>query len=79
MLKVFYGKFHNTVEDVKENAQRESGDVYLGKIKLRKNSKSSLRKVWTNCTNWRSKDEKKPIFASLSLTNNWKILLSKKF
>ena len=30
MLKVFYNKFHNTVEDVKQNAQRESGERVLG-------------------------------------------------
>ena len=33
MLKVFYNKFHNTVEDVKQNAQKENQvNVYLGKI-----------------------------------------------
>ena len=31
MLKEFYGKFHPTVEDVKENAERESGERILGK------------------------------------------------
>jgi DNA topoisomerase-1 len=31
MLKDFYGKFHPTVEDVKENAERESGERILGK------------------------------------------------
>jgi DNA topoisomerase-1 len=30
MLKDFYGKFHPTVEDVKENAERESGERILG-------------------------------------------------
>ena len=30
MLKGFYGKFHDTVEHVKENAQRESGERVLG-------------------------------------------------
>jgi DNA topoisomerase-1 len=30
MLKEFYGKFHPTVEDVKENAERESGERILG-------------------------------------------------
>ncbi|MFT7073422.1 MAG: DNA topoisomerase-1 [Patiriisocius sp.] len=30
MLKDFYGKFHPTVEDVKENADRESGERVLG-------------------------------------------------
>ncbi|WP_299059904.1 type I DNA topoisomerase [uncultured Polaribacter sp.] len=31
MIKGFYSKFHETVEDVKENAERESGERILGK------------------------------------------------
>ena len=31
MIKSFYGDFHKTVEDVKENAERESGERILGK------------------------------------------------
>jgi len=31
MIKGFYTKFHDTVEDVKENAERESGERVLGK------------------------------------------------
>ena len=31
MIKGFYNKFHQTVEDVKENAARESGERILGK------------------------------------------------
>jgi len=31
MIKGFYNKFHDTVEDVKENAERESGERILGK------------------------------------------------
>ncbi|MGY0407884.1 MAG: type I DNA topoisomerase [Polaribacter sp.] len=31
MIKGFYTKFHNNVEDVKENAERESGERILGK------------------------------------------------
>jgi DNA topoisomerase-1 len=31
MIKSFYSKFHETVEDVKENAERESGERILGK------------------------------------------------
>jgi DNA topoisomerase-1 len=31
MIKGFYNKFHETVEDVKENAERESGERILGK------------------------------------------------
>ncbi|WP_435414641.1 type I DNA topoisomerase [Polaribacter aestuariivivens] len=31
MIKSFYTKFHNNVEDVKENADRESGERILGK------------------------------------------------
>lgn len=31
MIKGFYGKFHDNVEDVKENAERESGERILGK------------------------------------------------
>lgn len=31
MIKEFYAKFHDNVEDVKENAERESGERILGK------------------------------------------------
>lgn len=31
MIKSFYAKFHDNVEDVKENAERESGERILGK------------------------------------------------
>ena len=31
MIKGFYTSFHETVEDVKENAERESGERILGK------------------------------------------------
>ena len=31
MIKEFYSKFHDNVEDVKENAERESGERILGK------------------------------------------------
>ncbi|WOC39300.1 type I DNA topoisomerase [Polaribacter sp. HL-MS24] len=31
MIKTFYGEFHETVEHVKENAERESGERILGK------------------------------------------------
>ena len=31
MIKTFYGEFHDTVEHVKENAERESGERILGK------------------------------------------------
>ena len=67
MLKVFYGKFHNTVEDVKENAQRESGERILGQdpssgriVKVRLGKFGPIAQIGDQ------KDEKKPIFASLS-------------
>ena len=67
MLKVFYSKFHNTVEDVKENAQRESGERILGQdpssgriVKVRLGKFGPIAQIGDQ------KDEKKPIFASLS-------------
>ena len=67
MLKVFYGKFHNTVEDVKENAQRESGERILGQdpisgriVKVRLGKFGPIAQIGDQ------KVEKKPIFASLS-------------
>ena len=67
MLKVFYGKFHNTVEHVKENAQRESGERILGQdpssgriVKVRLGKFGPIAQIGDQ------KDEKKPIFASLS-------------
>ncbi len=67
MLKAFYGKFHNTVEDVKENAQRESGERILGQdpssgriVKVRLGKFGPIAQIGDQ------KDEKKPIFASLS-------------
>ena len=66
MLKVFYGKFHNTVEDVKENAQRESGERILGKdpssgriVKVRLGKFGPIAQIGDQ------NDEEKPIFASL--------------
>tara|TARA_A100001011_G_scaffold400829_1_gene519504 strand:+ start:8037 stop:10511 length:2475 start_codon:yes stop_codon:yes gene_type:complete len=66
MLKVFYSKFHNTVEDVKENAQRESGERTLGQdpssgriVKVRLGKFGPIAQIGDQ------NDEKKPIFASL--------------
>ena len=66
MLKVFYGKFHNTVEDVKENAQRESGERILGQdtssgriVKVRLGKFGPIAQIGDQ------NDEEKPIFASL--------------
>ena len=66
MLKVFYSKFHNTVEDVKENAQRESGERILGQdpssgriVKVRLGKFGPIAQIGDQ------NDENKPIFASL--------------
>ena len=66
MLKVFYSKFHNTVEDVKENAQRESGERILGQdpssgriVKVRLGKFGPIAQIGDQ------NDEEKPIFASL--------------
>ena len=53
MIKGFYSDFHKTVEDVKENAERESGERVLGKHpESGKTVLVRLGKFGANCTNW---------------------------
>ncbi len=67
MLKVFYNSFHTTVEEVKENAQRESGERVLGEDpKSGRMVKVRLGKFGPIAQIGETEDEEKPIFASLS-------------
>ena len=66
MLKTFYDQFHPTVEDVKENAQRESGERFLGvdpssgrSVKVRLGKFGPMAQIGD------PDDEEKPIYASL--------------
>jgi len=66
MLKGFYHQFHTTVEDVKENAQRESGERVLGvdprsgrPVKVRLGKFGPVAQIGD------PEEEEKPIFASL--------------
>ena len=66
MLKSFYDKFHPIVEDVKENAQRESGERVLGvdpgsgrSVKVRLGKFGPMAQIGD------PEDEEKPIYASL--------------
>ena len=66
LLKEFYGTFHSNVEDVKENAQRESGERLLG------NDPNSGRKVIVRLGKFgpmvqigSTDEEEKPKFAGL--------------
>ena len=66
MLKGFYGQFHDTVEHVKENAQRESGERVLGvdprsgrTVKVRLGKFGPIAQIGD------PEEEEKPIFASL--------------
>ncbi len=66
ILKEFYGTFHPNVEDVKENAERESGERLLGTDPV------SGRKVMVRLGKFgpmvqigKVDDEEKPIFAGL--------------
>tara|TARA_B110000444_G_scaffold27043_1_gene22346 strand:+ start:3678 stop:6149 length:2472 start_codon:yes stop_codon:yes gene_type:complete len=66
MLKSFYDKFHPIVEDVKENAQRESGERILGvdrnsgrSVKVRLGKFGPIAQIGD------PDDEEKPIYASL--------------
>ena len=66
MLKGFYGKFHETVENVKENAQRESGERVLGvdpnsgrSVKVRLGKFGPMAQIGN------PDYEEKPIYASL--------------
>ena len=66
MLKDFYGKFHETVEHVKENAQRESGERVLGvdpgsgrPVKVRLGKFGPMAQIGD------PDEEEKPVYASL--------------
>ena len=66
MLKGFYGKFHETVENVKENAKRESGERVLGvdpnsgrSVKVRLGKFGPMAQIGN------PDEEEKPIYASL--------------
>ncbi len=66
MMKTFYKKFHPVVEDVKENADRESGERILGKDpKSGKQVSVRLGKFGPMVQMGTVDDEEKPTFASL--------------
>ena len=67
MMKSFYKDFHPKVEDVKENAERESGERILGedpktgrRVSVRLGKFGPMVQIGT------VEDEEKPLFASLS-------------
>ncbi|PIA81095.1 DNA topoisomerase I [Gaetbulibacter sp. 4G1] len=67
MMKLFYKDFHPQVEDVKENAERESGERILGKDpKTGKQVSVRLGKFGPMVQIGTVDDEEKPQFASLS-------------
>jgi DNA topoisomerase-1 len=66
MMKSFYNKFHPVVEDVRENADRESGERILGKDpKTGKQVSVRLGKFGPMVQMGTVDDEDKPTFASL--------------
>jgi DNA topoisomerase-1 len=70
MIKEFYGAFHETVEDVKENAERESGERILGKHPVSgKTVLVRLGKFGPIAQIGAPEDEEK-LFASLNPTQN---------
>ncbi|WP_460218053.1 type I DNA topoisomerase [Psychroserpens sp. MEBiC05023] len=67
MMKEFYKSFHPRVEDVQENAERESGERILGKDpKTGKQVSVRLGKFGPMVQIGTVEDEEKPQFASLS-------------
>jgi DNA topoisomerase I len=67
MIKGFYGDFHETVNYVQENAERESGERSLGTDpKSGRELKVRLGKFGPIAQIGNSDDENKPVFASLS-------------
>ena len=67
MMKSFYKEFHPQVEDVQENAERESGERILGKDpKTGKQVSVRLGKFGPMVQIGTVDDEEKPQFASLS-------------
>ena len=66
MLKRFYNQFHSTVEHVKENAERESGERVLGvDPKSGRTVKVRLGKFGAMAQIGDPEEEEKPIYASL--------------
>lgn len=66
MIKTFYSQFHSTVEHVKENAQRESGERILGvDPKSGRTVKVRLGKFGPMAQIGEPDEEEKPIYASL--------------
>ena len=67
MIKGFYGDFHNTVNFVQENAERESGERSLGTDpKSGREVKVRLGKFGPIAQIGNADDEEKPVFASLT-------------
>ncbi len=67
MIKSFYKNFHSIVEDVKENAKRESGERVLGKDpKTGRILKVRLGKFGPIAQLGELNDEKNPVYASLT-------------
>ncbi len=67
MIKGFYGDFHETVNYVQENAERESGERSLGTDpKSGRELKVRLGKFGPIAQIGNSDDENKPVFASLN-------------
>jgi DNA topoisomerase-1 len=67
MIKGFYGDFHETVNYVQENAERESGERSLGTDpKSGRELKVRLGKFGPIAQIGNSDDEDKPVFASLN-------------
>lgn len=66
MIKTFYAQFHSTVEHVKENAERESGERILGvDPRSGRTVKVRLGKFGPMAQIGEPDDEEKPIYASL--------------
>ena len=71
MIEKFYSKFQPVVEDVKENASRESGERILGKDpKTGRIVKVRLGKFGPIAQIGEVDDEEKPVFASLQPNQN---------
>ena len=67
MIKGFYGNFHETVNFVQQNAERESGERSLGTDpKTGRELKVRLGKFGPIAQIGNSDDEEKPVFASLT-------------
>jgi len=67
IIKQFYGEFHDTVNEVKENAERQSGEKVLGTdpisgrvVKVRLGKFGPIAQIGT------IDEEEKPVFASLT-------------